>query len=112
MSWSNKYLGIPFKRGGADFNGCDCWGLLRLVFERELNVVLPPQPWPMPVQWEQVHDGWADFDVCLWTCTTRLHVGVLVGGRNFLHAPHDMTVCVDRLGATERNSLTGVYRVR
>lgn len=36
-----KYINIPYKHKGADFNGCDCWGLYRLIFEKERGIYLP-----------------------------------------------------------------------
>ena len=39
--WSNKYLRIPFKDKGRSENGSDCWGLVRIIYQKELNVELP-----------------------------------------------------------------------
>lgn len=37
----SKYIQIPYKSGGRDFDGCDCYGLVRLVLEKEFEKVLP-----------------------------------------------------------------------
>jgi len=36
--WFEKYLGIPFKPGGRDFEGCDCGGLLLLALKIEKGI--------------------------------------------------------------------------
>jgi len=39
--WPSKYVGLRFAEGGRTAEGCDCWGLVCLVYARELGVVLP-----------------------------------------------------------------------
>ena len=41
MLRTSKYLEIPFVDGGRDFGGCDCWGLVALVFREEFGIKLP-----------------------------------------------------------------------
>lgn len=37
----DKYIGIPYKHLGKDFDGVDCYGLLMLIFREELGLELP-----------------------------------------------------------------------
>lgn len=36
-----RYYRIPYKEGGRDWDGCDCWGFVRLVLLEEGKAELP-----------------------------------------------------------------------
>lgn len=39
--WWNKYVGIPYRPMGCSMDGCDCWGLVRLVYKNEFGIDIP-----------------------------------------------------------------------
>lgn len=41
MHIADKYCQLPFRAGGRDINGVDCWGLVRLFIWREAGLLLP-----------------------------------------------------------------------
>jgi cell wall-associated NlpC family hydrolase len=38
---SSKYIMIPYKNKGRSFDGCDCWGLIYLIYLNEFGINLP-----------------------------------------------------------------------
>jgi cell wall-associated NlpC family hydrolase len=41
MNFVEKYVGIPFVDHGRSWQGVDCWGLVKLVYETECRILLP-----------------------------------------------------------------------
>ncbi len=40
MSWSDRFIGIPFSEFGRSRTGCDCWGLVCVIYREELGLRL------------------------------------------------------------------------
>ena len=42
LNWINDYVGkIPYKFGGRDWDGVDCYGLAKLIYKEHYNIDLP-----------------------------------------------------------------------
>lgn len=41
MSWSDRFVGLPWAEFGRSRDGCDCWGLACVIYREELGVSLP-----------------------------------------------------------------------
>lgn len=110
MTWANSYVGIPYRANGRDRAGCDCWGLIVLVFREQRGVTLPD--WNLPADSlraavRAIAAGMAD-PACLaepiegpepWAVVISerraapYHAGVCVGQRYVLHASQAGVVC-------------------
>ncbi len=84
---AERYLGIPYVYAGASpSGGFDCSGLVMYVFA-QVGISLPHYAasqygYGMPVSKDQLQAGDLVFFDGLG------HVGIYVGGGNFIHAPH------------------------
>jgi len=110
--WANKYIGIPYKDGGRDIDGLDCWGLVRLVYKNEYNIDLPSFNNEYIITdrervnelFSQYREGWAIEDspkegnvVLLRLFGEESHVGVLINSKQFLHVNHKTPAAIDSL---------------
>lgn len=125
--WS-KYIGIPKRDLGRGFDGADCWGLARLVYQHELGIDLPSYTGIHPCEIERaeidvIMEGeaaakrWSEvttpvpFDLFLFRIGPfRCHVGVAINARQMLHV-HRQSSLIERPSNPEWcKRLIGIYR--
>jgi hypothetical protein len=107
--------GSPYRPGGADSSGFDCSGLVRYVFAQH-GVVLPRSAGEQYLAGRAVDfRDLAPGDLVFFSTAPpeATHVGIAIGGDEFVHAPNTRgAVRVERLSAAYWSKrLIGVRRV-
>lgn len=121
-----KYVGIPFVDHGRDATGCDCWGLVRLIYKNEFDIDLPDLG-PLYgcttdkdgmkrvyedqlVKWSKVKKPQIGDVVLLRIKGLPVHVGVMVDKGVMLHAERGIDSVVERVeNSLWRNRVEGFY---
>ncbi len=125
MHWVINYFGIPYVDGGRDEKGVDCWGLVRLIYQKEFKIELPSYPGiasdgvfsiHKTIQEEEKEKEWIEvavpFDGAAVGMSQREiihHVGVFVtpDGGKIIHCQDKQSIIVD----TRRRLVEKGFRV-
>jgi cell wall-associated NlpC family hydrolase len=102
---------VPFKDGGRDWQGVDCWGLIYLIYKEKLGIELPTYGWISATELLKVYEqidqdkeagGWTlvpfggerRYDVIVMTGAMRregqlrmapVHVGMVIDSGKLIH---------------------------
>jgi cell wall-associated NlpC family hydrolase len=123
----SQYLEVPFKHGGRNLKGLDCYGLIVHIY-KHLGIELfdmnnYEKDWSKRRNYflENYHKEWvktndkSKFDVVLFkTYTGRFdHVGVVVDDYRYIHAHRYFNVMISRLGDKKlKLKIEGFYRYK
>jgi cell wall-associated NlpC family hydrolase len=108
--------GVPYRNGGSDPNGFDCSGFVWYVFAQH-GLALPRTVGELYAVGDRVDsDDLEPGDLVFFRTEGRTvsHVGVAVGGEEFVHAPNSRgEVRVERMGSSYWLSrYAGARRIR
>jgi cell wall-associated NlpC family hydrolase len=123
-----KYFAIQYKEGGRDETGCDCYGLARIVLEREFGKKVNALDWlnggtfeaqeaaiaegRALVKCEKVTDPMPGDIALMRVCGRPCHVGVFIEKGKVIQINRRDGVGVVYLSELVRKGkLEGVYRV-
>lgn len=126
MRDATPFVGIPYRIGGDDFTGCDCYGLARLYLREAHGIALPRYP-GVEIRgdhfavlaaegggspWRRLDRREArDGDVVLIDRPPRLHCGVMIDRRRILHVAEGGASAIERVSdMTARARIRGVFR--
>jgi len=126
---THKYIGIPYVDNGISMHGCDCWGLIMLIYQNEYNITLPDYSTQYPdtqalsiispiVEVEKESDIWYNVetpeegDIIVFNIKgAPVHCGVYLSNKDFIHNFHGCNSCIESVKSTRWNKrVEGYYR--
>ncbi len=130
MHWSAQFIGTLYEEFGRERSGCDCWGLVYVVFRDQLGISLPTYSGQyasaeergeisalisdaaVSAVWRRIESGFQDFDIAVFRRGRMdAHVGIVIAPNLMLHMANEDCAKIERFDqAAWKNRLTGIYR--
>jgi len=128
--WIKDYIGIPFENKGRG-KACDCWGLVRRIYEEQFGISLPSfvdeysnaldrKDIHAVVGYEKEHPFWIKInkgkeefgDMVIFNIgNLPVHVGLVMTNNRMLHVEKGINSCLEHYNKMRwRNRLEGFYR--
>jgi len=129
----SKYINIPYKHLGRSFSGCDCYGIIVLIFKEELGIKLNDytelqydKDWHeqgknhiienITSDWIKIDKPYKIFDCILFfgrhgSCIAN-HIGLYIGEDKFIHISSVYSSMVSRLDSYWEPKIYSVMRYR
>lgn len=127
--WCNEYIHIPFVEHGRSIDGCDCWGLARIIYQEQLGIELPTlldykntkDSHSIAELYEQEHLTWQEvpdgqekeFDILVFKILgLPTHIGIVISKGVMIHCEYGIGTHITeyKRDVMWRKRLAGVYR--
>ena len=106
-----KALQIPYKKWGSDWDGVDCYGIVRLFYKEVYGIKLPDiRTYRWWESWKKVKELEAG-DV-LFMNLEEPHIALYIGNGRILHALKKYGVRVDRYNEKCRELTKSIWRLK
>lgn len=128
MTDLNRYIEIPYKKGACGWDGCNCYGLLRLFYRHEKGIELPALEHEEEKGGEVIADWINKIIAQLWEPTESpvfadgvafdisgrpRHIGIIIDRDWMLHVERGADSCIEKYttpGSQWQNNLIGFFR--
>jgi murein DD-endopeptidase len=125
-----RFLAIPFREKGRDYNGVDCWGIPYLIYRDMLGIELPAytEEYQNTMDREEIASLWSGSATEGWVrmipiepydlvqirmMGAPMHCGVYIGNKKFIHCLEGVGTTIARIDSPEwRDRIVGYYRRR
>lgn len=126
--WWNKYVKIPFGEKGRSEDNVDCWGLVQLIYRKELGIELPSYlecyettndrdklatviSSERACKWQEPEEP-KEFDVIILRMRgVPMHVGVVTKSGSMIHCARGIGTALERYDSMRwKNNVMGFAR--
>ena len=113
----NHFINIPWRATEPSLRGCQCWGLVQLYYDIELDIELPDLTCVQNQMhlWQRVSLSEVQLgDVLLFRVGEKdRHVGIAIDMQKMLHVEVRSTSCIeDYRGIKWKDKLLNAYRYK